>query len=329
MGFLAFAPLIAAGVSAAANVGGSLIGSAGQASANAQNVAMQNSINQQTTNAQAAAWEHQQAAQADAQAFNRASMSDTFDFNSIEAGKARAFNSDQAQIARDFSSNEAATARDFSERMANTQYQRAMADMKAAGLNPMLAYQQGGNAAPVGAQASPTAASAGSASGNALSSPIGSAPAPPNLRSPTVENGQAILGRGLGNIVSSAMDTLKTSAEIGLTAQKERQSSAETKHEDYKIQKTDVDTSVSKREVEKKAAETDYTRAAVTNAQLEAAKRIAELGDISQYGTQFTPNILERIGRILQHTVQTHPPTVDVKSHEPGKYPWSNPPKGD
>lgn len=44
----------------------------------------------------------------------------------------------------------AADANHFSELMSNTSYQRGMRDMKEAGLNPMLAYKQGGASTPTG-----------------------------------------------------------------------------------------------------------------------------------------------------------------------------------
>lgn len=70
---------------------------------------------------------------------------------------------------------EAARNRDFQRDMANTAYQRAIVDMKKAGINPMLAYSQGGASAPAGNMANVQSTRPGDAVSSGISGGVSSA----------------------------------------------------------------------------------------------------------------------------------------------------------
>ena len=81
----------------------------------------------------------------------------------------RDYNSAQAALNRQFQSDEARIQRDWYEAMSNSSYQRAVSDMKAAGLNPALAYSQGGAASSGTGIAAGSAASYNATGGDTLS----------------------------------------------------------------------------------------------------------------------------------------------------------------
>lgn len=157
--------------------------------------------------------------------FQLGSMRENNDFNRAEAEKARWFNFEQAHINRSFSAEQAALQRDWQQNMSNTAYQRSMGDMRAAGLNPMLAFSQGGASTPTGAMAGSSAASGPSASsGGGLSGNV------PQLANP------------LSGAMQSAMDAARTITQLEQVRALTQNTAADTKVKEAQQRNVDVDT---------------------------------------------------------------------------------------
>jgi hypothetical protein len=119
-------------------------------------------------------------------------------------------NWDIANAANAASAQQAANQMDFQERMRKTQYQTAVEDMKAAGLNPMLAYTQGGAGTPTGAMGSVSTATMKNALGAGV---IGYQQM--SMNEADIDLKKATTVGTTASTLKTEADTIKTAADIG------------------------------------------------------------------------------------------------------------------
>lgn len=114
----------------------------------------------------------------------------------------RLFNSAESAAQRDWASSESKLQREWETEMSNSAYTRAVADLKRAGINPILAYQ-GAAQTPTGTIASGSSASTNSAGGQTTSDVVGSA-------------GSLLTGLGLVvNVLAAILTKGKSGGKIG------------------------------------------------------------------------------------------------------------------
>lgn len=133
-----------------------------------------------------------------ANAFSKSEREAAQAFNAEQARLQRDFESQSADQARAFNQSEAAAARAWAREMRQTAFQDTVADLKAAGLNPALAYSQGA-----------TGVSGGSAASSAIPSGSSAASIAPSSHAAQGRSAPAAVARSLssalGSLVSSAV----------------------------------------------------------------------------------------------------------------------------
>lgn len=143
-------------------------GSTQQGGGHSQSMSKAGTNDQQVMEYLKGAYQYQNAEGTRQSQFNQRSMLEQMGYNTLGAIMQGVYNHIENSVAMNFNSTEAMRNREWQEYMSNTAYQRAVEDMKKAGLNPILAFQNGGASTPGGSAGTISGASMGAPSSSAL-----------------------------------------------------------------------------------------------------------------------------------------------------------------
>ncbi len=141
---------------------------------------------------------------------NRQNMLMQMGYNTLGAIQQGIYNHIEQNAAMSYNSAEALANREWQEKMSNTAYQRAVEDMRKAGLNPILAYANGGASTPGGSGATITGASMGMPSSSALGVSTMNGNVPTSYYSKSESNSQWYqMAEAVGSQLSTSNSTPK------------------------------------------------------------------------------------------------------------------------